>query len=65
MAIPKKKIRVSKPTVPVRTGGFMGDPDMEALEKYAREGCGVSEEEEEVGDMPNEKFLGKIGKEIV
>lgn len=59
------KRRVPKAQTPVRTGGFMGDPDMDALEKYARDGNGVDESIEDVGSMPNEKFVRGAGPEIV
>ena len=50
MAKPKK----AKPAKWVRTGGGIGDDSMEEMERFNREGQGVSESEEAVGNMPNE-----------
>ncbi len=56
---PRANRRISKPTTPVRTGGYPGDPDMQALENFALDGAGVDETITDVGMMPNEKFLTK------
>lgn len=40
----------------VRTGGGQGDDSMEKLDRYAEDGCGVSEAVESVDCDPNHKF---------
>lgn len=38
----------------VRTAGATGDDSFDRIEEFQRNGCGVSEEETDVGSMPNE-----------
>ncbi len=37
----------------VRSGGFIGDKSMEDLQRFAEDGCGVSEQVKDVGSDPN------------
>jgi hypothetical protein len=40
-----------------KSGGAMGDQDMERMEDFLQSGSGVDETVEDVGASPNEKFL--------
>lgn len=53
------KERGGKPKKPaksnwIRTGGYVGDESMEMMEKFNREGSGVSDEVRNVGSDPND-----------
>ena len=49
----------------VRTGGAQGDDSMEKLDRFAREGCGVSEEVEAVDADPNHRFGKKTDQKHI
>lgn len=59
----RPKGQKSKPASWVRDAGFIGDPSMEENESWNRSGAGVSEDEEEVGNMPNERCMKNPKKE--
>lgn len=65
MADNKRKIRKPQPQKWVRQSGAMGDPSMQEMDEFIRNGCGVSEDIEDVGDCPNEKFLRKPSKKHI
>lgn len=65
MADNRRKIKKPQKQSWVRSGGAMGESTMDEMDAFIRNGCGVSEEIEDVGDMPNEKFLRKPNKKHI
>lgn len=54
---PRKPPRKTDESKWVRNGGAVGDPTMEEMNEFIMNGCGVNEDEQDVGSMPNESVM--------